>query len=68
VYTLDQDYAYFKNGLNELVNLIEYTSVTPPVIKIVGPLSINTVEIAHSQMRNNQTKGKKLVMQVSTEK
>jgi NADPH:quinone reductase-like Zn-dependent oxidoreductase len=68
VYSLDQDYAYFKNGLNELVNLIEYTSVTPPVIKIVGPLSINTVEIAHSQMRNNQTKGKKLVMQVSTEK
>lgn len=68
VYSLDQNYAYYKNGLNELVNLIEHTSVTPPVIKIVGSLSINTVERAHSQMRNNQTKGKKLVMQVSTEK
>jgi alcohol dehydrogenase len=68
VYSLDQNYGYFKNGLNELVNLIEYTSVTPPIIEIVGSLSIDTVEIAHSQMRNNQTKGKKLVMQVSTEK
>lgn len=68
VYSLNQNFAYYKNGLNELVNLIESTSVTPPIIEIVGLFSVNTVEIAHSQMRNNQTNGKKLVMQVSTEK
>jgi alcohol dehydrogenase len=65
VYSLDQDYAYYKNGLQELVRLIEHTSVTPPTVLVLGSLSVTTVESAHEMLRENQSKGKKLIMQVS---
>lgn len=66
VYSADKNYAYYKNGLLELVRLIENESVTPPNIEIMGQLNTETVIKGHERLRLNKTKGKKLIMQVNT--
>jgi alcohol dehydrogenase len=63
-YSVEKDYGYYKNGLSEMVRLIEKESVTPPNIEIIGELNIETVTKAHEILRENKTKGKKLIMQV----
>ncbi|MCC9070708.1 NADP-dependent oxidoreductase [Flavobacterium sp. F-65] len=65
VYAVDKNYAYYKNGLLELVRLIEKESVTPPNIEIIGTLNTATVTKAHEILRSNKTKGKKLIMQIN---
>lgn len=67
VYALNKDFFYYKDGLYELVRLLEHGAITPPSINIVGPLSVHTVEVAHSMMRNNKANGRKLIMQVSND-
>jgi alcohol dehydrogenase len=64
VYSADKNYAYYKNGLSELVRLIENGSVTPPNIEIIGTLNEETVTEAHTILRSNKTKGKKLIMRI----
>jgi alcohol dehydrogenase len=66
VYSADKNYAYYKNGLSELVRLIENKAITPPKIEIIGVLNIETVTKAHEKLRLNKTKGKKLIMQINT--
>lgn len=66
VYSADKNYAYYKNGLLELVRLIENELVPPPNIEIMGQLNTETVVKAHERLRLNKTKGKKLIMQVNT--
>ncbi|MCV9933927.1 NADP-dependent oxidoreductase [Flavobacterium sp. LS1R47] len=65
-YSADKNYGYYKNGLLELVRLIENELVTPPNIEIMGQLNTETVIKAHERLRLNKTKGKKLIMQVNT--
>lgn len=62
-YSMTKTYSYYQNGLNEIARMIENGSVTPPNTKIVGPLSLETVVAAHSILKNNQTRGHKLIMQ-----
>ncbi|MEA9414812.1 NADP-dependent oxidoreductase [Flavobacterium sp. PL02] len=65
-YSVEKEYGYYKNGLSELVRLIKEKSITPPNIEIIGELNIETVTKAHEILRQNKTKGKKLIMQVNT--
>ncbi len=55
---------YYGKTLKELFDRIERHELTPPAIHIVGNLSVETVQKAHLLMESNQTKGKKLLMQV----
>lgn len=66
VYAVDKNYDYYKNGLLELLRLMEIESVTPPNIEVVGDLNVETVTKAHEILRLNKTKGKKLIMQINT--
>ena len=66
VYAVDENFAYYKNGLLELLRLMQNNSVTPPNIEIIGKLNIDTVTQAHEILRSNKTKGKKLIMQINT--
>ncbi|MCV9928603.1 NADP-dependent oxidoreductase [Flavobacterium sp. LS1R49] len=64
-YSVEKDYGYYKNGLSELVRLIENKAITPPNIEIIGELNVETVSKAHEILSSNKTKGKKLIMRVS---
>lgn len=67
VYALRKDYTYYKNGLLELARLLDQTAITAPTVEVIGPLTVDTVEKAHEMLRQNKTKGKKLVMLVAQE-
>lgn len=62
-YSMTKTYSYYQNGLNEIAKMIENGNITPPNIRIAGPLSLKTVMTAHSILKNNQTQGHKLIMQ-----
>lgn len=65
VYAFQKNYSYYSNGLVELAGLLARKAIAAPDIEVVGGLSANTVEKAHEMLRQNQTNGKKLVMQVA---
>ncbi|MGU3373573.1 NADP-dependent oxidoreductase [Chryseobacterium sp. M5A1_1a] len=61
-YSMDKQYEYYKNNLEEISKLIEQGNILPPQHKIIGNLSSETVLQAHSILKSNQTKGHKLIM------
>ncbi|PWB27152.1 zinc-binding alcohol dehydrogenase family protein [Flavobacterium sp. HTF] len=64
-YGLEKQYDYYKNGLNELAQLLKNKSITPPNISITGELSTATVVRALRLLRENKTYGRKLIMQIN---
>lgn len=64
-YGLEKRYEYYKNGLNELAQLLENKFIIPPTITVVGELSTATVAKALRLLRDNKTQGKKLIMQIN---
>lgn len=61
-YSMTKSYDYYKNNLNEISRLIENEIISPPNYKTIGNLSLETVLKAHYILKNNQTKGNKLIM------
>ncbi|MDR6488387.1 NADPH:quinone reductase-like Zn-dependent oxidoreductase [Chryseobacterium vietnamense] len=61
-YGMIKKYEYYKNSLLEIKKLIENETILPPQHKLIGNLSLDTVLQAHSLLKNNQTKGHKLIM------
>ncbi|MCW3161453.1 NADP-dependent oxidoreductase [Chryseobacterium oryctis] len=61
-YIVDKNHEYYKNSFKEISRLLENNSINPPNYKIVGELSLETVLKAHSMLKNNETKGNKLIM------
>lgn len=66
-YGLEKRYDYYKNGLNELAQLLENKFITPPNISVIGELNTRTVVKALWLLRENKTYGKKLIMQIKQE-
>lgn len=64
---LEKRYDYYKNGLNELAQLLENKFITPPNISIIGELNTTTVVKALRILRENKTHGRKLIMQINKE-
>lgn len=63
-YAADKNYQYYKNGLTSLVNFIEHSFITPPVIEILGEMNVDNVKKAHDMLKTNKTQGKKLIMKI----
>ncbi|MBP8114459.1 MAG: NADP-dependent oxidoreductase [Chitinophagaceae bacterium] len=55
---------YYNRNLSILKEYIESAVLTTTPINILGQLSVDTVSKAHQILENNQTKGRKLVMQI----
>lgn len=67
-YTLSGNSAYYGSSLEKITRLLENDVLTPSPIEIVGGLSVETVQKAHTLLENNLARGKKLVMQVQKDK
>ncbi|WP_111635752.1 quinone oxidoreductase family protein [Pedobacter cryoconitis] len=63
-YSLDKNYSYYGDSLSKFIQLMSALSLSPPAIKIAGSLSVETVKKAHQLLEDNQTRGRKLVMQI----
>lgn len=61
-HSMTKNYAYYKDNLQHISKLIQDGTISPPSYKIVGKLSTETVLEAHRILKNNQTKGNKLIM------
>lgn len=64
-YSVEKRYDYYKNGLEQLADLLEKELIKPPAINIIGALEIATIKKAHQMLRENKTEGKKLIMKVN---
>lgn len=51
--------------LTDLFNRLEKGLIAPPEIDVIGALHIETAQMAHRILENNETKGRKLVMKVN---
>lgn len=65
-FSLEKNYDYYKNGLEQLKNLLEKQLIKPPVIDVIGQLEVDTITKAHQMLRGNKTEGKKLIMKISS--
>ncbi|MET4142762.1 NADP-dependent oxidoreductase [Pedobacter sp. UYP1] len=63
-YSLEKNYSYYGESLSKFMELMSSLSLSPPTIKNVGLLSVETVKEAHQLLESNLTKGRKLVMQI----
>lgn len=63
IHAKEKNYAHFRTPLNQIKQYIDEGKVKPLPIKIVGGLSSETAEKAQQLLKNNQTQGKKLIMQ-----
>ena len=63
IYAKEKNYQHFRTSLNQVKQYIDEGKVKPLPIKIVGGLSSETAEKAQQLLKNNQTQGKKLIMQ-----
>ncbi|WP_313386563.1 NADP-dependent oxidoreductase [Chishuiella sp.] len=61
-YSSIKDYAYYKKGLEKIAEFLEKKSITPPNYINIGQLSLESVLSAHELLKNNLTKGNKLIM------
>jgi len=61
-HSMTKNYAYYKDNLQRIAEMIQDGTISPPSYKIVGKLSKETVLEAHRMLKNNQTKGNKLIM------
>lgn len=66
-YSLKGNFSYYGDLLTRATLLIEKGTITPAPISIVGDFELETIKKAHALMESNQTKGRKLVMRVSTD-
>lgn len=64
-YSLEKNYGYYGDSLDKFMQLMSVLSLSPPAIKNIGLLSVETVKEAHQLLEDNQTKGRKLVMQIA---
>lgn len=64
VYGQEKRYDYYQKGLSELASLLNQEVITPPDIEVIGNLEVETVLKAHAILRENETNGKKLIMQI----
>jgi len=63
-YQLKNDRQYNAARLNEITALIEAGTITPTPVFNVGTLSVEAVQQAHQILETNQTKGRKVIMEV----
>lgn len=63
IYAKEKNYNHFRMSLNQIKQFIDSEIIKPLPIKIVGGLSAETAEKAQQLLKNNQTQGKKLIMQ-----
>lgn len=63
IYAKEKNYEHFRTSLNQLKQYIDEGKVKPLPINILGGLSAETAEKAQQLLKNNQTQGKKLIMQ-----
>lgn len=61
-YAIDTDFQYFKKALTLIKQWIEADLITPPDIHIIEGLNVETVEKAHLMLKQNLTKGHKLIV------
>ena len=61
-HSVTKNYAYYKDNLQRIAEMIQDGTISPPSYKIVGKLSSEKVLEAHRMLKNNQTKGNKLIM------
>ncbi|KFC19935.1 zinc-binding alcohol dehydrogenase family protein [Chryseobacterium sp. FH1] len=63
IYAKEKNYNHFRKSLNQIKQYIDDGKVKSLPIKIIGGLSSETAEKAQQLLKNNQTQGKKLIMQ-----
>ena len=63
-YALSGEKDYYGNNLEQIASLLENGAISPPPVRLVGELNINTVKKAHHILENNLSKGEKLVMRI----
>lgn len=63
IYAKEKNYNHFRTSLNQIKQFIDEGKIKSLPIKIVGGLSAETAEKAQQVLKNNQTQGKKLIMQ-----
>lgn len=63
IYAKEKNYNHFRKSLNQIKQYIDEGIIKPLPINIVGGLSAETAEKAQQLLKNNQTQGKKLIMQ-----
>ena len=61
-HSMTKNYAYYKDNLQRIAEMIQDGTISSPSYKIVGKLSTETVLEAHRMLKNNLTKGNKLIM------
>ena len=64
IYAVEKDFSYFARSLEYLKKMIEGGMLVAPEVNNIGFLNVETVERAHLALKQNQTRGKKLVMKV----
>ncbi len=57
--------VYYGQHLKTVAELMRAGELTAPPVKLIGRLSVETVEQAHDLLENNRSKGQKLVMRIS---
>lgn len=63
IYSKEKNYEHFRKSLNQIKQYIDEGTAKPLPINIIGGLSAQTAEKAQQLLKNNQTQGKKLIMQ-----
>jgi len=63
IYAKEKNYNHFRTSLNQIKQYIDDGTIKSLPIDIVGGLSSETAEKAQQLLKNNQTQGKKLIMQ-----
>lgn len=63
IYAKEKNYNHLRTSLYQIKQYIEEGKIKPLPINIVGGLSAETAEKAQQLLKNNQTQGKKLIMQ-----
>lgn len=63
-YSLTGDYKYYGDGLQHIAALLETGALLPSPVWITGKFSVDTVQRSHQLLELNQSKGRKLVMNI----
>lgn len=63
IYAKEKNYNHFRKSLNQIKQYIDEGKIDPLPTNTVGGLSAETAEKAQQLLKNNQTQGKKLIMQ-----
>ncbi|MDB5150637.1 MAG: alcohol dehydrogenase [Mucilaginibacter sp.] len=63
-FAVENNLTWYGDTLNHLAQLIDAGKIDAPAVKVIGGLSVETVQEAHRLMEANRIYGKKLVMSV----